>query len=83
MCSEAFVEILSDTLQLDRYVTYVEDSGAGAIATFTGVTRDNFNGKKVVNLTYEAYVPMAEKEMKVRAILAIGTGVSNKDWSAS
>lgn len=83
MCSAALVEVLSDTLQVDRYMTYVEDNGAGAIATFTGVTRDTFNGKKVVSLTYEAYVPMAEKEMKVRTIPAIGTGVCSKAWNAS
>ena len=28
------------------------------------MTRDNFEGKKVVQLEYEAYKPMAEKEMK-------------------
>ena len=29
-----------------------------------GTTRDNFDGKKVLKLEYEAYSPMAEKEMK-------------------
>jgi molybdopterin synthase catalytic subunit len=28
-----------------------------------GTTRDTFKGKKVVRLEYEAYVPMAEKEL--------------------
>src|SRR5688500_4395534 len=36
---------------------------AGAISTFSGTTRNNFNGKKVLKLEYEAYVPMAIKEM--------------------
>ena len=26
--------------------------------------RDNFNGKKVVKLEYEAYIPMAKKKLK-------------------
>ena len=30
----------------------------------SGTTRDNFDGKKVLRLEYEAYIPMAEKKMK-------------------
>jgi molybdopterin synthase catalytic subunit len=37
---------------------------AGAISLFIGTTRDNFEGKRVVTLEYEAYVPMAESEMR-------------------
>jgi molybdopterin synthase catalytic subunit len=67
MASTTFVEVLPDPLQLNKYVGLVEDSGAGALATFMGVTRDNFDGKRVLSLSYEAYVPMAEKEMQVSA----------------
>ena len=28
-----------------------------------GTTRDNFEGKKVLHLEYEAYMPMAKKKM--------------------
>uniref|UniRef100_A0A6B2LJ59 Molybdopterin synthase catalytic subunit n=1 Tax=Arcella intermedia TaxID=1963864 RepID=A0A6B2LJ59_9EUKA len=35
----------------------------GAVSTFVGVTRDHYNGKKVLKLEYEAYKPMAEKEL--------------------
>lgn len=35
----------------------------GATSLFVGTTRDNFQGKKVVRLEYEAYEPMAKKEM--------------------
>lgn len=31
---------------------------------FSGITRDNFDGKKVLRLEYEAYKPMAKKKMK-------------------
>ena len=31
---------------------------------FEGITRDNFDGKKVLRLEYEAYKPMAKKKMK-------------------
>jgi hypothetical protein len=50
-------------VDLNSLVQKVGDPGAGAIATFLGVTRDNFNGKPVVRLEYEGYVPMAEKVM--------------------
>jgi molybdopterin synthase catalytic subunit len=60
------VEVLPEPLQLTRYTEFVADPGAGAIATFSGVTRDNFQGKSVLKLEYEAYVPMAEKVMMVR-----------------
>lgn len=32
---------------------------AGAILTFSGATRDNFGGRQVTGLSYEAYQPMA------------------------
>ena len=38
-------------------------SGAGAVSMFSGVTRDNFNGQPVERLEYEAYGPMAMREM--------------------
>jgi len=31
---------------------------------FSGTTRDNFEGKKVIRLEYEAYIPMAESELR-------------------
>ena len=37
---------------------------AGAVLIFEGTTRDNFEGKKVVQLCYEAYDDMAIKEME-------------------
>ncbi|CAJ1345433.1 unnamed protein product, partial [Effrenium voratum] len=41
----------------------VSDPACGAITTFSGTTRDNFEGKEVIRLEYEAYEPMALKEM--------------------
>jgi len=59
-----YVHITSDKLSFEELSNKVSDNSAGAIATFSGTTRDNFNGKKVVQLEYEAYIPMAEKEMR-------------------
>lgn len=61
----SFVEVVEDVLDLQRYVSLVADDSAGAIATFLGVTRNNFKGKAVVKLEYEAYTPMALKKLKV------------------
>ena len=57
------VEILEEHNQIDlaKYINYVSAPEAGAIATFSGTTRDTFEGKQVVELRYEAYVPMALK----------------------
>jgi molybdopterin synthase catalytic subunit len=41
---------------------FVCDDTCGAVASFVGTTRNNFQNKTVVQLTYEAYVPMARKE---------------------
>ena len=52
------------TLDLARIVEHVTDRSAGAIATFTGTTRDSFDGRVVVRLEYEGYIPMALREMQ-------------------
>lgn len=61
--SDDYVHITNDKLSLEDLATRVQANSAGAIATFSGTTRDNFNGKKVVQLEYEAYTPMALKEL--------------------
>lgn len=61
-----FVEVTGQPLDFNHYAALVSDPGAGAISSFIGVTRDNFQGKNVLRLEYEAYVPMAVKKLKVR-----------------
>ena len=59
---------LSDEpLSLDRAVDEVRSDEAGAIATFTGTTRDRSRGRSVTHLDYEAYEGMAEKVMEAIA----------------
>lgn len=62
-----YVEIAGHDLDIRKYMELVADPGAGAISTFSGITRNNFQGKVVIKLEYEAYVPMALKKLKVRA----------------
>lgn len=47
------------------------DGAVGAVATFSGITRGTFQGKIVLKLEYEAYIPMAIKEMEKICIQAI------------
>jgi molybdopterin synthase catalytic subunit len=58
-----YVEITPDMLDVIKYTNIVSDPGAGAIASFIGITRDTFDGKQVERLEYEAYVPMALKKL--------------------
>jgi molybdopterin synthase catalytic subunit len=61
------VEILDEAsgrLDIARYVDHVRDLGAGAIATFEGTTRDHFDGRRVVELRYEAYSAMARRRLE-------------------
>ncbi|KAI4308232.1 hypothetical protein L6164_031329 [Bauhinia variegata] len=63
---KTLVEILEDLTPIDvaKYMNYVRAPQAGAIATFSGTTRDTFDGKTVLELRCEAYVPMAIRCLK-------------------
>jgi MoaE-MoaD fusion protein len=54
----AHVRVTTEALALDPLVARVSDPRAGAVVTFLGVTR------QVSELDYEAYAPMAEREME-------------------
>jgi molybdopterin converting factor subunit 1 len=54
----AHVRVTDEPLALDPLVVRVTDPRAGAVVTFTGVTRE------VAELDYEAYVEMAERHME-------------------
>ncbi|QRW13867.1 molybdenum cofactor biosynthesis protein [Ceratobasidium sp. AG-Ba] len=53
-----------DPLDISGIMNSVRDDGAGALAVFVGTTRDNFNGKQVVRLEYEAYSKLAIKSLR-------------------
>ncbi|KAJ2944642.1 hypothetical protein O0L34_g3998 [Tuta absoluta] len=58
------LKLTVDALSVDAISELVMDDSCGAMSIFVGTTRDNFEGKKVVRLEYEAYEPMALKAMK-------------------
>lgn len=64
--ADDLIEILDPSvpkIDIARYTDHVRSPAAGAIATFEGTTRDTFDGKRVVELRYESYVPMARRQM--------------------
>lgn len=48
-------------------VASVVDGGVGAVATFLGTVRNLNDGRAVTGIDYEAYQPMAEREMRAIA----------------
>ncbi|KAG8690419.1 Molybdopterin synthase catalytic subunit [Ceratobasidium sp. 395] len=52
-----------DPLDTSAIMDSVRDDSAGALAVFVGTTRDNFNGKRVIRLEYEAYSRLAIKSL--------------------
>ena len=68
--AETLVRVGPEALSHDAAVAFVTTDDCGAVATFLGVTRDSFEGKRVVRLSYEAYVPMAEAKMRAIAAAA-------------
>ena len=61
--NQDIVLITEEPLVLGALAARVVCGTAGGIATFIGTTRDNFEGQRVLRLEYEAYQPMAEREM--------------------
>ena len=58
------IKVAEELPSISEINDFVSDPSCGAISTFAGTTRDNFAGKKVVRLSYEGYIPMAEKELR-------------------
>tara|TARA_A100000164_G_C21914483_1_gene777495 strand:+ start:1721 stop:2137 length:417 start_codon:yes stop_codon:yes gene_type:complete len=57
------IKILDTPLNTQLCHEAVEDPAAGGIVVFVGVVRDQTKNRKVVQLVFESYVPMALKEM--------------------
>lgn len=57
------IDLRETPLSLDEVVAHVQRPGAGGIATFLGVVRDESEGRAVTRLDYSAYAAMAKREM--------------------
>lgn len=58
------LRLSASPLDVNAAFLYVTEPATGATSMFVGTTRDNFEGKKVVKLEYEAYESMALKELQ-------------------
>ncbi len=57
------IEITGEPLDPERVSSQVRQDSNGAVVTFLGITRNSFEGKRVIRLDYEAYEDMALKKM--------------------
>jgi|SRR5699024_2260506 len=56
--------VTSEPIVIDDVIQQVVRREAGAISTFIGIAREFTKGKRTLFLEYEAYVPMAEKQLE-------------------
>ncbi len=59
--SRLLVRIGEEPIDLAALHVQVADPASGAVLEFVGVVRESTEGKPVVGIEYEAYVPMAER----------------------
>ena len=72
------IEITHQHLDPEKTSSKVRKDTNGAVVTFLGTTRDNFQGKRVIKLEYEAFEEMAIKKMdEVRREIQTEFGVED------
>ena len=59
-----FVRVAAEPLDAEVLRGLLTDARAGALVLFEGRARDHHEGRAVLKLAYEAYGPMAEKELE-------------------
>ncbi|MBS1767190.1 MAG: molybdenum cofactor biosynthesis protein MoaE [Acidobacteria bacterium] len=59
-----FVRVSSARLEPEALRALLTDTRAGALVLFEGRARDHHEGKAVLKLAYEAFEPMAAKELE-------------------
>lgn len=65
------IQILDQKLDSFQVEQLCKDPGCGGMVFFNGTVRNQTKGKKVVQLEFEAYRPMALKEMKKIAMFIV------------
>jgi molybdopterin synthase catalytic subunit/molybdopterin converting factor small subunit len=61
---EDWIEVTAEVLSERATAEAVADPGAGAVALFSGIVRDQTGGRRVKFLEYEAHAPMALAKMR-------------------
>ena len=69
--------VTTEPLDVQQVHDLVKSPADGAVVTFDGIVRNNFDGREVRYLEYEAYAAMAEKKMaaiaaEMQAKFAVG-----------
>ena len=59
-----FIELTQGPIDLGEVYAAVVDPSCGGVCVFVGTTRDLHDGRPVAELSYEAYVEMAQKELE-------------------
>lgn len=59
------IQLTDQPLDIEKIINKVRSKAAGAINVFIGTVRDTTDGRKVVSLEFEAYIPMALSEMNI------------------
>jgi molybdopterin synthase catalytic subunit len=62
--------IVDCPLDVSGLVRTVSDPGAGATSVFLGMVRNTHDGRSVTGIDYQAYQPMAERELRMIVIEA-------------
>lgn len=73
MISLALFWVTKDEVDINDCIKNVVRPEAGAISTFIGIAREFTKGKQTLHLEYEAYVPMAVKQLE-----RIGSEIQDK-----
>ncbi len=58
------IKLISEELNLQECIDFVQDDACGGIATFIGTVRNHTKGKEVKRLEFSAYTSMAIKELQ-------------------
>ena len=74
------VHIQQEPIDADEGARFVQHPAAGAINVFIGTTRNHHDGKTVLDLYYDCYVEMAEKELFKIATEVMETHQLKKVW---
>lgn len=58
------VKLTDQPIQIEKEIREVFNPSSGGIDVFIGTVRDQTRGRRVIRLEFEAYAPMAIKEME-------------------
>ncbi|HJU84626.1 MAG TPA: molybdenum cofactor biosynthesis protein MoaE [Holophagaceae bacterium] len=64
MSLSSWINLQEPPLEVEAIRASMVDSHAGALVLFEGRARDHHEGRPVLQLAYEAYVPMAHRELE-------------------